>query len=98
MKTFWISWNSNQGNYAQAGHYQVIQVLLDSDAEPGHMMCDGAGALFLAAQNGHFDTVSLLLEQPGVQVDQPRSDGATPLWIAAQMGQVQIKHHLFSMA
>ena len=48
-------------------------------------MWDGAGSLFLAAQNGHPNIVQLLLTH-GVVVDQERRDGATPLWISSQMG------------
>ena len=48
-------------------------------------MWDGAGSLFLAAQNGHSNIVQLLLTH-GVVVDQERRDGATPLWISSQMG------------
>ena len=72
---------------AQDGHLQAVETLLRSGAEPNTAMWDGASALFLAAQNGHTNIVALLLSRPGLRVDQQRRDGATPLWISAQMGR-----------
>eukprot|EP00090_Calanus_glacialis_P016207 TRINITY_DN25430_c0_g1_i1.p1 TRINITY_DN25430_c0_g1~~TRINITY_DN25430_c0_g1_i1.p1 ORF type:complete len:422 (-),score=115.12 TRINITY_DN25430_c0_g1_i1:289-1554(-) len=71
---------------AQAGHMDVVEKLLLSGADHNACMWDGANTLFLAGQNGHARIVMHLLAIPGMHVNQQRRDGATPLWIAAQMG------------
>ena len=57
---------------AQAGHGATVCALLQAGADPRLSMWDGAGPLFLAAQNGHHNIVSMLLTQPGTNVDQQR--------------------------
>ena len=58
---------------AQAGHVLTVRTLLEvAGANPGLSMWDGAGPLFLAAQNNHHNIVSLLLTQPRINVDQQR--------------------------
>ena len=42
--------------------------------------------MYLAAQNGHVAVVRLLCEARG-NIDQPKTDGATPILIAAQAGR-----------
>ncbi|PWY83628.1 ankyrin repeat protein, partial [Aspergillus heteromorphus CBS 117.55] len=46
----------------------------------------GSTALHLASQEGHTETVRLLLTR-GVRPDARKNDGATPLHIAASFGQ-----------
>jgi hypothetical protein len=52
--------------------------------------------LFIAAENGHFDAVLLLVEV-GAHKDKARDNGATPLFIefiAAQNGHLDVVRHL----
>ena len=44
----------------------------------------GGTPLHIAAKKGHVDAARLLLDR-GAAVDQANNNGATPLWIAAQM-------------
>ena len=52
---------------------------------------DGAHALFMAAQNGHIEVVQLLLDQPGINLDQGRLyDGNTAVHIATESNHIAI--------
>jgi len=85
---------------AQNGHVDVCRHLLINGADIYKRMKDGATCLFLAAQNGQWRIVKMILEQdyhrrkisPGFKsspsnwyADLARFDGVTPLWMAAQM-------------
>lgn len=49
--------------------------------------------MFIAAQNGHFKIMLFLLAH-GANPDSRRNDGASPLWIASQMGHDTIVRQL----
>lgn len=53
--------------------------------------------MFIASQNGHRTILSMLLTE-GANPDACRNDGATPLWIASQMGHDHIVILFYSFA
>ncbi|KAH7304135.1 ankyrin repeat protein [Stachybotrys elegans] len=63
----------------------------DQSAERGNGTV-GLTPLALAAQNGHVDTVKLLLHK-GAEVDGLSSERRTPLWIATARGRNSTRRH-----
>ena len=47
-------------------------------------------SLFDASQNGHAEVVSMLLAKEGVDVNQTKNRGVTPLLIASQNGHAEV--------
>lgn len=79
---------------AYMGHTEIVQQLLDHDAEINHADNDGRTALSVAAlcvpaSEGHARVVSLLLER-GTEVDHRDKDGMTPLLVAAFEGHSEV--------
>ena len=50
---------------------------------------EGCALLHVAARKGHADCLKLLLEQKGIEVNCPNSEGMTPLHSAAQNGHCE---------
>ena len=48
---------------AQCNHLEVATYLLDNGADIHTQLVDGAGALFISAQNGHLRMVQYLLSR-----------------------------------
>jgi ankyrin repeat protein len=48
---------------AQNGHLDVVEFLVEQQAEVNAKETDGWTPLYLAAHNGHFDVVKFLVEQ-----------------------------------
>ena len=64
-------------------------LLLNHGAAVDAARKDGMTALFLAAQNGHPEAVSLLLSN-GAAVDAAEEHGVTPLFMAASQGDLEM--------
>ena len=68
---------------SQNGHYQVVELLLNQQADPNILNNNGVTALYIASKNGHYQVVELLLKQqanPNVQLP----NGQTALYTASQ--------------
>ncbi|KAM6955387.1 uncharacterized protein ankrd50l [Lycodopsis pacificus] len=78
------------------GYGEVASLLLERGADPGHRDHDGMTPLLLAAYEGHYDIVELLLEA-GADVDETAGPNGnvsaaaavTPLLAAAAMGHMR---------
>ncbi|XP_054279767.1 ankyrin repeat domain-containing protein 50-like isoform X2 [Macrosteles quadrilineatus] len=70
---------------AWQGHYHIVQILLEHNAEPDHTCNQGATPLGIAAQEGHEECVRLLL---AVGANPNHSDhcGRNALKVAAKSG------------
>jgi len=55
---------------------------------------DGFTPLFIAAQNGYSEILSLLVEKAQANVNQTNKSGTTPLFIAAERGHGQVARFL----
>ncbi len=58
---------------------------MEGGADPEAVLSDGSTPLLLAAQDGHSEAMSVLIEA-GATPDRGRLDGMTPLFLAAQNG------------
>jgi len=47
---------------AEAGHADIVKLLLEHDANAEWQCCDGGTALYFAAENGHLEVVKALVE------------------------------------
>ena len=61
------------------GHAAVVSMLLASGIDVNLAMNTGVTSLLIASEKGHAEVVSMLLAKQGVDVNQARDDGATPL-------------------
>ena len=48
----------------------------------------GARPLYVAAENGHVETLKYLVDN-GAEVNQCRNDGISPFFVAAENGQLE---------
>lgn len=76
---------------AQEGHANVVRVLMGSGANTTKENNNHASPLFLAARNGHTNVVQQLLEANDPLVDNAIKDGTTPLLIAIQIGNIEVR-------
>ena len=77
------------------GHHDIVDFLIDQNAEVDFTAPDGASALFCAVQEGHWEVVELLIDSDA-NVNLQTSGGATPLYIAAQEGFKSLVKKLLS--
>lgn len=68
---------------------RTIGALLARGFDPNAVDEKGQPALFLALRDGADQVIALLLQQPGLRVDQPNPLGETPLMMAALRGRVE---------
>ncbi|XP_046633983.1 ankyrin repeat domain-containing protein 29-like isoform X3 [Daphnia pulicaria] len=81
---------------AAAGHVECCRELISQGADPTlRRKTSGASPLFLAAQGGFNDIVSLLL-RAGAPVDAQCKDGGTALMVASQQGYADVCLELIS--
>ena len=76
---------------ANAGHDEVVRLLLMFKAEPNHARAaDGATSLCLAAEQGFLSVAEALLEFHAEPNQGRTTDGCTPVHIAVQNGHVEL--------
>ncbi|QBB84304.1 hypothetical protein DEJ70_06355 [Wolbachia pipientis wAlbB] len=71
------------------GHYNVVKLILDNEADIDVAMTNGRSPLHMAAQNGHYNVVKLLLEH-GAIVGNDDKKGCTPLHLAAESDHIDV--------
>lgn len=75
---------------AQKGHWQVVQLLVQAEVEINKATTEGATPLHTAVENAHRDVVHVLIMAGADRNTARMRDGATPLYIAAQRGHLQL--------
>jgi len=65
----------------QEGHQQIIQMLLDADADKDYQLENGATALMIAAQHGHLRATYTLIAAKA-NINLKASNGMTALMLA----------------
>ena len=80
--------SQNHANITNGIHFsnEELARLIDRLNEQNE---DGQTIVFMAAQNGHADTIHVLKEF-GADVNTPTNDGLTPVWVAAYYGHVDV--------
>lgn len=73
------------GLAAAQGRTSVLAVLLEHGMAVNSVM-----PLYVAAQNGHIETVTFLLEKSSQAIDQANASGVTPFLAAAEKGHAAI--------
>ena len=74
---------------AEAGHVDIVTLLLERDANPEWQCCDGGTALFFAAENGHLEVVKALVEGGAKALVFP-----SPLFAAMKGGHKDVVEYL----
>jgi len=75
---------------AQNGHAEVVDLLLRNGANPNKSREDtGASPLFISTQEGHTGVVTLLLGHRA-DVNQPKKNGFTAVYVAANSHRYDI--------
>ncbi|CAF0828748.1 unnamed protein product [Rotaria sp. Silwood1] len=74
----------------ERGFTDVVQLLINSQANINAKMNDGTTAIMLACQNGHLSLVQMLISTGKCNVSIQRLDGVTPLFLIVQYGQEKI--------
>ena len=82
---------------SQAGHIDIVFMLLAMGVAVNQPSCDGETPLIVACFMGHADIVSLLIAA-GAAVEYANQAGATPLNIASQQGDAAIVSTLIGAA
>lgn len=75
---------------SKLGSSSICSILLKKSTTPAQCDWGGRTALHYAAQNGHQDVVTLLLDHPSFQVDIVSGDGSTPLELALDKGHINV--------
>ena len=78
---------------ASFGHLEVLELLIERNAEVDSRTLAGSTPLRAAAFNGHIDIVSCLVEH-GADVDARHHDGSTPLMKTCLNGHVNVATYL----
>ena len=78
---------------AHNGHKDVVELLLDSGADPNQASRSGVTPLHEAAFGGHKDVVQLLLDR-GADPSKTATGGRTPLTLALNQNHTEIANIL----
>jgi hypothetical protein len=79
---------------AMMGKGEIVQLLIEKDADTKARGSDGLTALIIAAMMGKEEIVQLLIEKGGADVNQAAADGRTPLGVARLMKREGIVRRL----
>ncbi len=71
---------------AQYGFAGIVERLVKRGADVNLALDTGVTPLCIAVDRGHPDVVRILLQAPGIQVDQATHLGTSPLGVAAELG------------
>ena len=72
-------------------HTEIVEMLLEYNADINKCTNNDASPLYIACQNGHLDIVLKLLDKKvNTDVNKCRDSGASPLYIACQNGYLDI--------
>lgn len=75
----------------QKAHIEIVKLLLsDPRIRFNDRLQNGGTPILVVAENGNPDLMKLLAFHPGLEVDIPRIDGITPLWIACYRKHLEI--------
>jgi len=74
---------------AEAGHADIVKLLLEHDANPEWQCCDGGTAVYFAAENGHLEVVKILVEGGAKLLVFP-----SPLYAAMKGGHKDVVDYL----
>jgi len=72
------------------GFADIVQLLINSQANINAKMNDGTTAIMLACQNGHLSIVQMLISAGQCNTTLQRLDGVTPLFLVEQYGHETI--------
>lgn len=79
------------------GYLSLVNKLIERGAKINATSEDGTHALYLAAQNGYFDIVKILVEKDPNVTDLRGYLGRTPLMVAAKNGHLGIVKYFMSL-
>jgi ankyrin repeat protein len=80
---------------ARAGHFQLVQLLLDSGSDKDAWTYAQCSPLFFAARDDHPRVVEILLAA-GADMNTARNDGSTPIFVASRFGRHRVVQLLLS--
>jgi len=83
------------------GNAEIVKILLlvlTTEASVNVQRRDRATPFLMAVQNGHQETVEVLLQDQRVHIDQAKTDGITPLWVACNNGSLGIVKRILACA
>jgi ankyrin repeat protein len=72
------------------GFTDIVQLLINSQANINAKMNDGTTAIMLACQNGHLSIVQILISTGQCNTTLQRLDGVTPIFLVVQHGHETI--------
>jgi ankyrin repeat protein len=78
----------------ERGFSDIVQLLINSQADVNLKMNDGTTAIMLACQNGHLSIVQMLVSTGQCNLTLQRLDGVTALFLVVQHGHEEIFDYL----
>ncbi|KEI34910.1 hypothetical protein FRA_44c12070 [Francisella sp. W12-1067] len=85
------SWKDSELLYVacQGGHTDIVNLLLQNNANPNQLTPDGSSPLHVACEQGYTEIVNLLL-QNNANPAKLKADSSSPLYIACEQGYIEI--------
>jgi len=81
---------------AYNGNRQMVNLLCKQGADPNHQNTEGWSAAHAAADQSHKAVVADLIEKYGSNVNVQTNEGTTPLFFAAQRGNLNLVQYLIA--